>query len=71
MLIHERNVDDDIVGAALPGYGMPSAHAQFMMFFAVYTMIFVAKRMRSTRLHERVAAGLSAHMLTMVVSYSR
>ena len=29
---------------ALTTSGMPSAHAQFMMFFAVYTMLFVTKR---------------------------
>ena len=50
---------------------MPSAHAQFMMFFAVYTMLFLSKRVRSTSRTERLVVGLGVQFLAILVTFSR
>lgn len=55
----------------LEGHGMPSAHAQFMMFFALYMMLFAVYRVREMPRIEKCIIGSGAHFLAILVCYSR
>jgi dolichyldiphosphatase len=67
----------DGVRALFDHYGMPSSHAQFMWFFAVYLVLFVSLRVHAmgTKMYRdvtcRVIAALVAIMVACFVCYSR
>ncbi|KAG5359085.1 Palmitoyl-protein thioesterase-dolichyl pyrophosphate phosphatase fusion 1 [Yarrowia sp. C11] len=55
-----------------PGYGMPSAHAQFVAFLATYLCLWMFFRMRQLYSPvKRVTRSVGLVVMTLVVSYSR
>ncbi|KAJ8659859.1 hypothetical protein O0I10_004452 [Lichtheimia ornata] len=53
------------------GYGMPSSHAQFMAFFAVYGSLYLWSCMRLDHIMYKVLATLGMVSLSLLVCYSR
>ncbi|CEG46156.1 dolichyldiphosphatase 1 [Plasmopara halstedii] len=58
-------------GAYMSGSGMPSAHSQFMGFFAAYFVIYTSKRLNSRRRLEQGLTIVCAIMVAMLTCYSR
>ncbi|CAG9809213.1 unnamed protein product [Chironomus riparius] len=55
-------------------YGMPSSHSQFMLFFTVYTILFLYKRLHTNSLIERAFRAIGVVVcivLTALVCYGR
>lgn len=65
--IRQRRPD----GARMGGNGMPSAHAQFIAFFAAYVAAYTLKRMGVHRQLEKQLTVAGAAVLAAVVCYSR
>ncbi|CAI5728594.1 unnamed protein product [Hyaloperonospora brassicae] len=57
--------------AFMRGPGMPSAHSQFMGFFAAYVVIYTWKRLNSRRRLEQWFTILSVIMTSCLTCYSR
>ncbi|KAI9101206.1 dolichyldiphosphatase 1-like protein [Phlyctochytrium arcticum] len=53
------------------GYGMPSSHAQFVSFFAVYLTIYSIRRLTFRNLAWKPLISLSVLSLALLVAYSR
>ncbi|POM71734.1 Dolichyldiphosphatase [Phytophthora palmivora] len=58
-------------GAYMSGPGMPSAHSQFMGFFAAYVVVYTWKRLNSRRRLEQWFTILSAVTAAVLTCYSR
>ncbi|KAE9344247.1 hypothetical protein PR003_g8563 [Phytophthora rubi] len=58
-------------GAYMTGPGMPSAHSQFMGFFAAYVVIYTWKRINSRRRLEQWFTILSVVVISVLTCYSR
>ncbi|XP_071948280.1 dolichyldiphosphatase 1-like [Antedon mediterranea] len=58
-------------------YGMPSSHAQFMAFFAIYVVLFICIRLHQPSSYSfidniwRIIIGVGVVFLAVIVSYSR
>ncbi|TYZ56993.1 hypothetical protein PybrP1_008905 [[Pythium] brassicae (nom. inval.)] len=59
------------VGARKGGAGMPSAHAQFVAFFAAYVIAYTYKRLNEHRRLEQLLTIASAAVLAVAVCFSR
>lgn len=53
------------------GYGMPSSHAQFVGFFAVYFSLWMYLRARQLPSYQRAVISVTAVALSVAVSLSR
>lgn len=53
------------------GYGMPSSHAQFVAFFAVYFSLWIYLRARHLPTYERVLISVTTVVASIAVSASR
>lgn len=58
-------------GAYMSGPGMPSAHSQFMGFFATYLVIYTSKRLNTRRRLEHGLTILCAIIVAVLTCYSR
>ncbi|KAL4115218.1 hypothetical protein PRIC2_013384 [Phytophthora ramorum] len=58
-------------GAYMTGPGMPSAHSQFMGFFAAYVVVYTWKRMNSRRRLEQWFTIFSVITMAVLTCYSR
>lgn len=55
-----------------PGYGMPSAHAQFVAFLTTYLCLWMSFRMRQLYSpFKRITRTIGLILMTAIVSYSR
>ncbi|RMX64951.1 hypothetical protein DD238_005820 [Peronospora effusa] len=59
------------VGAFMSGPGMPSAHSQFISFFAAYMVIYTWKRLNTHRRLEKWLTIIGAIAITVLTCYSR
>lgn len=53
------------------GYGMPSSHAQFVAFFAVYFSLWIYLRARHLPTYERVLISATSVVASVAISISR
>uniref|UniRef100_A0A060T2U9 Dolichyldiphosphatase n=1 Tax=Blastobotrys adeninivorans TaxID=409370 RepID=A0A060T2U9_BLAAD len=53
------------------GYGMPSAHAQFMCYYATYICLWMFIRVRHFSTHKKVLRAVGLVSMAAIVSYSR
>lgn len=53
------------------GYGMPSSHAQFVAFFAVYFSLWIYLRARHLPTYERVLISATSVVASVIISISR
>ncbi|KAF1327960.1 Dolichyldiphosphatase 1, partial [Globisporangium splendens] len=58
-------------GARMSGSGMPSAHSQFIFFFAAYVVAYTWKRFNAHRRLEQSLTIVGATVLAVVVCVSR
>ncbi|KAJ0395847.1 hypothetical protein P43SY_002264 [Pythium insidiosum] len=58
-------------GARMSGAGMPSAHAQFLGFFAAYVVAYTLQRMDHRRRAEKTLTIAGAILLALLVCVSR
>ena len=53
------------------GYGMPSSHAQFIWFFAIYGSLYLSKNIKVDHVVEKIVVLLAMFSLAVAVCYSR
>ncbi|KAG2216554.1 hypothetical protein INT45_006030 [Circinella minor] len=53
------------------GYGMPSSHAQFIWFFAIYGSLYLSKNIKVDHVIEKRIILVAMFFLAIVVCYSR
>ncbi|KAF4324060.1 hypothetical protein BBO99_00002336 [Phytophthora kernoviae] len=58
-------------GAPMSGSGMPSAHSQFIAFFAAYVVAYTWKRLNSRRRQEQWFTIVSVLVVAVLTCYSR
>ncbi|OQR88851.1 hypothetical protein THRCLA_10061, partial [Thraustotheca clavata] len=58
-------------GAEMEDAGMPSAHAQFMAFFATYVVLYTSNRMSKRREYEQMLAMCGVVLLAFLCCVSR
>lgn len=58
-------------GARMSGAGMPSAHSQFIAFFAAYVIAYTVKRLNGQRRLEKAITIVGAAVLAALVCISR
>lgn len=61
--IGERQIAD--------GHGMPSAHSQFMMYYATYIVLWMMFRVRHFSWRKKWSRGIGLYILAGLVCYSR
>lgn len=66
-IINQRRPD----GAQLSGSGMPSAHSQFISFFAAYAIAYTWSRLNSHRYLEQCFTIVGSALLAVLTCYSR
>ncbi|TDH66439.1 hypothetical protein CCR75_009163 [Bremia lactucae] len=59
------------IGAYMSGPGMPSAHSQFMGFFATYSVVYTAKRLNERRHLEQWITICGVIFMAVLTCYSR
>ncbi|ETW01234.1 hypothetical protein H310_06820 [Aphanomyces invadans] len=72
LLLGQRTIDQKRPdGADMEDAGMPSAHSQFMAFFATYVVLYTSNRMSKRREWEQKLAIVGVIVLALLVFVSR